>query len=86
MITQKYGVHNQTGLHARPASQFVRLAVKFDSDIQVTCDGKTASAKSIIGILGLGIAQNKVISLAANGPDEDAAMAEMVSFLDGLTD
>lgn len=85
MIERQYTIHNQTGLHARPASQFVRLATSFSSDIQVACDGKTASAKSIIGVLGLGMSQHKVITLSIAGGDEDRAMEEIVSFLDNLT-
>lgn len=85
MIERQYIIHNPTGLHARPASQFVRLAASFSSNIQLTCDDKIANAKSIIGVLGLGMSQHKVITLSITGADEDRAMEEIVSFLDNLT-
>lgn len=85
MIERQYIIHNRTGLHARPASQFVRLAASFSSNIQLTCDDKIANAKSIIGVLGLGMSQHKVITLSIAGADEDRAMEEIVSFLDNLT-
>ncbi len=69
-------VINEVGLHARPAAVFVQTANRFKSQIKVrnlTKNSKTSDAKSILGILILGIEKNHTIQLEINGEDEDMA-------------
>lgn len=67
-------IESKSGLHARPASTFVAEAQKFESEIQLEKDGSAINAKSIIGILGLGVASGDEIGIIADGADEDAAI------------
>jgi phosphocarrier protein HPr len=67
-------VENKVGLHARPAALFVQTAKKFKSDILVRKDEREVNAKSILSILTLGANQGAVITIKANGEDEEAAL------------
>ncbi len=67
-------ITNSIGLHARPASELVKTAAKFKSKIILEGNGKTADAKSIILVLGLGLRQNDSILIRAEGEDEEAAI------------
>jgi len=69
-------VHNPSGLHARPAAAFVRAACTFQSDIRVanlTTGSDPVTAKSIIGVLGLGVQRGHRIGLLIDGADEGSA-------------
>ena len=70
-------VTDQSGLHARPAARFVQAASRFASRIVIRQDGREADAKSLIAILGLTIRPSSEITLAAEGPDADAAIAAL---------
>ena len=82
MQQAKVLVTNETGLHARPATQFVKTAKQFSSDITVSCKGKTVSAKSIVHILTMGISKGTEIELTANGEDEQAAVTTLVNLIE----
>lgn len=71
-------IENKSGLHARPASSFVAAAQKFESEIQLAKDGNAINAKSIIGILGLGVSLGDEIEIIAEGSDEEAAVEALV--------
>ncbi|MFB5190243.1 HPr family phosphocarrier protein [Alicyclobacillus fastidiosus] len=71
-------VQSEAGLHARPASEFVNTAQRFTAAIKLTADGKTVDGKSILGILSLGIAKGTQVEIAADGPDEEEALAALV--------
>ncbi|MEA4909730.1 MAG: HPr family phosphocarrier protein [Chloroflexi bacterium] len=75
-------VQNKVGLHARPAALFVQTASKFKSDIKVTNNDRTANAKSILGILTLGVHQNCNIKVEANGEDADLALTALKQLVD----
>jgi phosphoenolpyruvate---glycerone phosphotransferase subunit DhaM len=69
-------VRNPSGLHARPAATFVRAACTYESDIRVanlTTGSDPVTAKSIIGVLGLGVQRGHRIRLVVDGADEGAA-------------
>lgn len=74
MIEREVLVTNKTGLHARPAARFVKEASKYKSLISVIRSDKKADAKSIIGILGLGIVRGITITIQASGEDEEQAV------------
>ncbi len=75
-------VKHPTGLHARPAALFVQAAKLFTSKITINHDGKTADAKSIMGIMSLGIKCETMIKVAADGPDEAAAADKLKSIVE----
>jgi len=67
-------IQNKVGLHARPASIFVREASKFKSVIKVRNGEREANAKSILSVLTLGADMGTVITLSAEGEDADQAL------------
>ena len=77
----RFTVLDPAGLHARPAAQFVRTASRFQSRITIQAGDRSADAKSLIALLGLTIRPQSQITLAADGPDADAALAAMLEEL-----
>jgi phosphocarrier protein len=74
-------VLDPAGLHARPAAQVVRTAGRFQSRITINVGDRTADVKSLIALLGLTIRPGAQITLAADGPDDDAALAALLAEL-----
>lgn len=68
-------------LHARPATNFVREASVFSSNIFVECNEKKSDAKSILGILALGANIGDILEITASGPDEVSAVEELINFV-----
>ena len=69
-------IENKAGLHARPAAMFAKKTSSFKSTIMIVKGDKSVNAKSIIGIMGLGIKQGESLRLKIEGPDaEEAAVA-----------
>lgn len=81
MIERSFLVRVHDGLHARPATQFVKLAKSFASDIQITCNAQTASAKSAVKLMLLGIKENDEATLRVEGEDEAEALSALATFL-----
>ena len=75
-------VAHESGLHARPAMQFVKTAKQFSSAITVSCKGKTVSAKSIVLLLTMGICKGTEIELTADGEDEQTAVTTLVDLIE----
>ena len=71
-------------MEARPAALFVQTASKFQSSIHVVLDNKTVNAKSIMGIISIGITDGREITIIAEGNDEEAAVAELGHFLSAV--
>ncbi|MDF1496299.1 HPr family phosphocarrier protein [Caproiciproducens sp. CPB-2] len=84
MYSKKTTIHNRTGLHARPASDFVKCASQFKSKITIKSleDGESASAKSIILILALSLSQGSKVEITAEGEDEGKAVDTLVALID----
>jgi phosphocarrier protein HPr len=74
-------VIDPSGLHARPAARFVQAASRFSSRIAIRHDGREADAKSLIALLGLTIRPSSEITLTADGPDADEALAALAAEL-----
>ena len=75
-------VNHKVGLHARPAAVFVQAAAKFSSAISVSCEDRTANAKSILNVLTLGAHQGAEITIVAEGEDAEEALAALVELVD----
>ena len=86
LVKRKVVIKNKLGLHARPAAMFVQIANKFDCDIRVKRGSREVSGKSIMGILTLAANRGSKILLSAEGPDSEAAMAELERLLAGGLD
>ena len=82
MITQKTTIKNKLGLHARPASNFVKMAQSFKCSVEILKGEKRLNAKSMIGILAAGAKCGTEIELACNGEDEQEAMNQLLAFID----
>lgn len=70
-------IENKVGLHARPASKFVRMATEFASEITVSYADKSVNAKSILTVLTLGAHKGAEINIKAEGEDADDALAAL---------
>lgn len=82
MKTREVVITNASGLHARPATFFIQKANSYKSTILVEKDDRKVNAKSLLGVLSLGIAQGMTITLIAEGQDEEAALNGLVSLVD----
>ena len=76
-----YTITDPVGIHARPAGDLVATAKKFASDITIEANGKSAKAKKLIALMGLGVKQGMEITVRAEGADEDAAAEGLETFL-----
>ena len=74
MISLKVTINNSVGLHARPATFFVQKANCFKSSIWVEKDDCRVNAKSLLGVLSLGISKDTEITIIADGADEGVAV------------
>ncbi|MDH4211583.1 MAG: HPr family phosphocarrier protein [candidate division WOR-3 bacterium] len=83
MIKEKVTILNENGLHALPASRFVKQAEKFKSDITITKDGVEVSGKSIMGILTLACEKGSNVILTTEGDDEKEAYEVLKKILEG---
>lgn len=86
MANKEVVVKNSTGLHARPATLLVKKASSFKSDISISCNGKKANVKSLIGVLSLGVTKDSVLNIEANGDDETLAVEEIAKLIENLED
>lgn len=75
-------IKNASGLHARPAGMFVKKAAEFKSTVEVIAKGKTVNAKSIMGIMSLGLAKGDELTISANGEDEERAVNTLVELIE----
>ena len=75
----------EVALHARPAGVFVRAAAAFASSIVVSCNGKSANAKSILEVLGLGATGGAELALSASGDDAAEAVDGLAELVASLT-
>ena len=81
MIQKKMTINISTGLEARPVAVFVQVASQFDSSIYVEVGTKKVNAKSIMGMMTLGLAAGEEVVVSANGDDEQNAMDDIVKYL-----
>ncbi|MCT4593925.1 MAG: HPr family phosphocarrier protein [Anaeromicrobium sp.] len=82
MYKREVTVQNETGLHARPASIFVKEANKYTSNISISIGQKIFNAKSIMGILSAGIKKGTKIEISADGKDSKEAVDNLVSLVE----
>ena len=82
MVIKDVVINNQVGLHARPATFFIQKANEFKSSIWIQKDDRKVNAKSLLGVLSLGIVKGTAISIIADGPDADEAIATLSELID----
>jgi len=81
-LKKEFVIQNKVGLHARPAALIVQTANKFKSDITVEKDGEKVNAKSILGILSLGVEKGARIVIETKGEDGKKAMYEFEGLIE----
>lgn len=87
MFVKNVVVQNQVGLHARPATFFIQKANEYKASIWVEKDERRVNAKSLLGILSLGIVGGTSIKIIADGADEQAAVEGLVKLVEsGFTE
>lgn len=82
MYSKDVMVQNQVGLHARPATFFIQKANEFRSSIWIEKEERRVNAKSLLGILSLGIIGGTQIKIIADGADEQAAVNALVELIE----
>lgn len=82
MFVKDVVVQNQVGLHARPATFFIQKANEFKSSIWVEKEERRVNAKSLLGVLSLGIVGGTAIRIIADGSDEQAAVEGLVTLVE----
>lgn len=83
MYSKKTTIQNRTGLHARPASDFIGCASKFKSKIVIKkiSDNEEANAKSIVMLLSLALGQGEEVEISAKGEDEVEAVDALIALI-----
>ena len=82
MISKEVVISNQVGLHARPATFFIQKANEYKASIWVEKDDRRVNAKSLLGVLSLGIVKGTAITIIADGSDEEEAIATLSALID----
>lgn len=82
MYVKDVTVKNQVGLHARPATFFIQKANEFKSSIWLEKDERRVNAKSLLGVLSLGIMGENNIRIIAGGVDEEQAVNALVALVE----
>ena len=81
MITKKMLIKIPSGLEARPVAMLVQVASQYESSIYIECGDKKINAKSIMGMMSLGLVAGEEISVIANGSDEEDAIGGIEKYL-----
>ena len=81
MITKKVIINIENGLEARPVAQLVQVASQYESKIYLECEDKKVNAKSIMGMMSLGLAAGEEVTISADGLDEEIAMESIDRYL-----
>ena len=82
MVSKEIVVQNQVGLHARPATFFIQKANEFGASIWISKDERKVNAKSLLGVLSLGITRGTAVTLTADGADEEAAIEGLTNLVE----
>ena len=81
MVTKEIQVALKNGLEARPVAVFVQKASQYKSDIYVCYDNKKVNGKSIMGMMSLCLAPGEMLTISAEGPDEQTAADDIEAYL-----
>lgn len=83
MIQKSMQIQLANGLEARPVAVLVQKASMFDSEIYIEAEGKKVNAKSIMGMMSLGLNMGEEVTVIANGKDEADAVANLENYISG---
>ena len=83
MIQKSIQIKLETGLEARPIAMLVQVASQFESTVYINADDKKVNAKSIMGMMSLGLDSGEQVTVTAEGTDEEAAIEGIEEYLSG---
>ncbi|MBP3475172.1 MAG: HPr family phosphocarrier protein [Lachnospiraceae bacterium] len=83
MIQKSIQIKLETGLEARPVAMLVQVASQFESTVYINSGDRKVNAKSIMGMMSLGLDNGEEVTVTADGSDEEAAVTEIEKFLSG---
>ena len=83
MIQKSIQIKLETGLEARPVAMLVQVESQFESTVYINADDRKVNAKSIMGMMSLGLASGEQVTVVAEGSDENSAVEEIEKFLSG---
>ena len=81
MVSKEIVVRNQVGLHARPATFFIQKANEFKSTVWIEKDERKVNAKSLLGVLSLGITKGTTVTITADGADEKETVDKLANLV-----
>jgi len=81
MYAKEAVVMNQVGLRARPATFFTQKANEFKSSVWIEKDDRKVNAKSLLGVLSMGIVKDTAVNIVADGPDEEVAVTTLCELI-----
>lgn len=81
MVKETFVIENETGLHARPATEIAKIAMKYKCNVNLIVNGKTINAKSPLMIMSAGIKSKTELEILCDGEDENQAIEELKIFL-----
>ncbi len=81
MVTKEVVIQNQVGLHARPATFFIQKANEYKASVWIEKDERRVNAKSLLGVLSLGITKGTNVTIIADGADEEAAVNGLIQLV-----
>ena len=84
MVQKKFTLKNEIGLHARPASNFVKAAATFKAEVTFIKDEKEYNGKSIISVLSIGAVRGTELTLQISGIDEEAAIEALTQVIENM--
>lgn len=82
MYVKSVTINNQVGLHARPATFFIQKANEFKCSVWIEKDERRVNAKSLLGVLSLGIVKGTTLDIGADGPDEKLAVSSLEELIE----
>lgn len=80
MKTFEYTITDEVGIHARPAGILAKKVKEFQSVVTISKDGKSAEAKKLMAVMGLGVKKGQTVTVTVEGEDEDTAVVEIEKF------
>ena len=81
MVKGTFVIENETGFHARPATEIAKIAMKYKCDVNLVVNGKTINAKSPLMIMSAGIKSKTELEILCDGEDEEQAIEKLKTFL-----
>lgn len=84
MVSAVLTIHNETGLHTRPGTRFVRLAKTFKCDISIKKGVREFNGKSLMTLMKVGVSEGDMIVLKCDGEDENIALKSLQEFIERL--